>query len=145
MSNAKVTTRMISKSAGKVLLGVAMALPALPAVAGEAKAPQPVASSSTAKKPAGKPATGCNAPAAQAAAQKQFQEIQEVRIVEPRRAVGLVHAALANRCLDPKKIILVHIGLVAACGERMQQEVRYFFEKSNRDPALIQACPELLP
>ena len=141
MSNAKLG--MISKLAGKALLVTAVAMHAMPAVADEA-ASAAVASSATGRKPGSRAATGCGTPAAQAAKQKQFDEIQETRISDPRRTVGLVHAALLNRCMDSWKNILLRIGVAAACGERMQEDVRIFFEKSNRDPALIQACPEYL-
>jgi ABC transport system ATP-binding/permease protein len=90
------------------------------------------------------PAVDCTDPVVNTATEKLFQEIQDARIADPKAAIRLVEQALANnKCLASKKAILVRIGVVAACSEKREDKVMFFFLKS-KDPSLVQACPEYL-
>lgn len=89
------------------------------------------------------PAVDCNDPTVVAEANKLFEDIQAARISDPKATIRLVENALANKCLASKKNILVRIGVVAACSEKREDKVNFFFLKS-KDPSLVQACPEFL-
>jgi hypothetical protein len=89
------------------------------------------------------PAVDCRDPAVRAAAERLFQEIQDARIADPKAAIRLVEQALANKCMANQKVILVRIGVTAACSDKREDKVMFFFLKS-KDPSLVQACPEVL-
>ncbi len=90
------------------------------------------------------PAVDCNAPDVKAEADRLYDEIQNVRISDNKMAIRLVENALANKCISgQRRGILLRIGVIAACTEKREDKVQFFFAKS-KDPSLVQACPEML-
>ncbi len=89
------------------------------------------------------PAIDCNDPTNVAEANKLFEDIQAARISDPKATIRLVENALSSKCLASKKNILVRIGVVAACSEKREDKVNFFYLKT-KDPSLVQACPEFL-
>jgi pSer/pThr/pTyr-binding forkhead associated (FHA) protein len=89
------------------------------------------------------PEVDCADPTVSAEAKDLFDEIQSTRIADDKATIRLVENALANKCLASKKAILVRIGVAAACKEKREDKVMFFFLKS-KDSSLVQACPEFL-
>jgi hypothetical protein len=90
------------------------------------------------------PAVDCTDPVVSAAADTLFNEIQETRIADDKGTIRLVENALANKCIiGGKRAILGRIGIVAACKEKREDKVRFFFLKM-KDPTLANACPDIL-
>lgn len=89
------------------------------------------------------PAIDCNDPVNVTESNKLFEDIQAARISDPKATIRLVENALSSKCLASKKNILVRIGVVAACSEKREDKVNYFYLKT-KDPSLVQACPEFL-
>lgn len=86
----------------------------------------------------------CSDPTKSAETERIFDEIQQARISNHRLTTKLVGLALDNRCLEYRRPVLLRIGILAACQEKRRERVDYFFEKGNKDPSLIAACPEYL-
>jgi ABC transport system ATP-binding/permease protein len=90
------------------------------------------------------PAADCNAPDVKGEADRLYEEIQSVRISDNKLTIRLVENALVNKCITgAKRGILIRIGVIAACTEKRQDKVEFFFAKS-KDASLVQACPEML-
>ncbi len=90
------------------------------------------------------PAVDCTTGEALAEANRQFEEVQGARVSSDNKAtIRLVEQALSNRCLNPKRAILLRIGVIAACAEKRADKVQFFYAKT-KDPALISACPDIL-
>lgn len=90
------------------------------------------------------PAVDCNAPDVKAEADRLYDEIQNVRISDNKMTIRLVENALVNKCITgQRRGILLRIGVIAACQEKREDKVQFFFAKS-KDASLVQACPEML-
>jgi hypothetical protein len=138
MRNAKM--EMTWKGAMAALLLTLLAVPvAAGTAAGDGAKAKPVTKSDKSA------AASCSTPAAKAATQKRFDEIQTTRMSDDPATVRLVHAALLSPCMESKKYLLVRIGIVVVCNAQMQADARTFYQKGNRDPLLVQSCPQLLP
>jgi tRNA A-37 threonylcarbamoyl transferase component Bud32 len=87
--------------------------------------------------------TSCDSPGTRRASDWLFEAIQGARVSSNVETIRLVEQALTDRCLSPKKSILLRIGIVAACAEKRADKVKFFYLKT-KDPNLISACPDVL-